>query len=1576
MKKLTNIESVSRLIVTLLMMFFVSGALALFAQTPPNTQIRNQAKSVYTYKNFPADTILSNPVQFNVLSAPNFEISFGVRDTNVFGKETLQVRLVYKNVGNAKADTATINGVLPLAGLRFVPGSTGGTIAAKTVTWKIFNVNPGQTDSVAVKVVVDSTLLTNTQLEMQGNINWLSTQATTSKIFVVSSFPRLEITSTPSAAFVGSGRTVSYQIVVRNSGNITATNVSLVDTLSSLSIFQSSGTTPDSMKGNGKIIVWKLGNISAFSQKLISVTVSTPPNLASGTITNSALAYATNVTNSATVKVTTPIVAVVPKTIEISADPKYIFGMVGLDSSKITVVLRDSLNLLLPDGVPVTFATNRGSFSNTTRNISAAIQGGSAIIYLRPENVANEIIKTTVNAVGGSGLTGTVSDSVVVLIYPGAVSGKVVNGLNRIPFAGAIARVYDQAKAIVGADTTKNDGKFFIPLNKDVKSYLLEIFVIDKFGDTVITTAPIDPTQFPKPPIEIPNTISGRIQYKISGLPVPAEGITVYLDSVSTTGGTNLNSRIRNLPVGVYARIQQQATDALGRFKFENLRPARYIISVDSTQFPVYKGYSFISDTVSGTFTINLSIEIEQDSSLIYSMQSKTVASAGDTLRYSLKYTNAGNLTHYAVEVVDTLPAFTTFIAADKGRFTTVAFDTAKKIVRWNTDSILALRNDSLHLTLLLSRNIPDSTQIINRSWYKSSLQPDLAATNFTTIRSVPILSFGNFFAKDSAVAGDSVTKRIWFSNTGTDSIKGMKIIDTLYSGGKSYFGLSKVGFDSLNVADSVTTIYIGAIAPGESDTISVTLFTEFSLPTGTKITSSAHLLQNDSSLLNIRTSLNLVENVNISSYLKIVKTGNKKGAEIGDIVTYQLQISNTSPTYLHSIGIHDLLPHSFKYVKNSARYNGKPFEPSISATLNKLTWNPTDTIQTGKGGTLVYQLAIGADATESQGVNTAYASALTSTGFTLVSAPSEWQVTVRPGVFTQKGLIIGKVFYDDNRNTFQEMGEEGIKGIELLMEDGTRITTGDDGKYSLPEVKPGQHVLRVNERTLPSGTSLLKGNNKFAGDPSSQFVILTESGIAKANFFVARSIEDSVHQKIGKVNKLFTVRQAKPKYVYNDTLRKIKIDTLDMYVSFVFSGPKYLQSIEVNEVLPSEMTIVPNSGVFNGRKANPIIVNNRVQWNLGRAQNISQGTLRYKVTLKEIPKPGTSLLTISKVRVMTYDSLYVESQQMISENIVKDVEKNIIETSDVITKVENPALETQMADSVVVSEGDDIFIKISLFIDPKKKIKSVKLLDSLEAKFVINERSFAINGIPLPSKNLSVRVRSSALSARAPMQKNEIEFTRIANADLTELIRMGLNEITYSARLADAPKDTVYYKTAYTKVTDTFNDEKLTRSNDLKIMVQASRKIPNIAIETSYVDIPRPVTNVQEKIADAMKVFESFNESSTRSIIMEGITFEPGKSTLTQDAKLVLDNVASMLSANNKLKIQINGHTDNTGNAVANRKISLERAKSVRTYLISKGINETRLSAQGFGSDKPITTNKTEKGREKNRRVEFVKIQ
>ncbi|MGN6400269.1 MAG: OmpA family protein [Flavisolibacter sp.] len=107
-------------------------------------------------------------------------------------------------------------------------------------------------------------------------------------------------------------------------------------------------------------------------------------------------------------------------------------------------------------------------------------------------------------------------------------------------------------------------------------------------------------------------------------------------------------------------------------------------------------------------------------------------------------------------------------------------------------------------------------------------------------------------------------------------------------------------------------------------------------------------------------------------------------------------------------------------------------------------------------------------------------------------------------------------------------------------------------------------------------------------------------------------------------------------------------------------------------------------------------------------------------------------------------------------------------------------------------------------------------------------------------------------------------------------------------------------------------------------------------------------------------------------AIVLRNIFFDVNKYELKPESQIELDKVVQLLQDNPAVKIQIEGHTDNVGSATDNQKLSENRAKSVVSYLNSKGISLTRLIAKGFGATKPIADNSTEEGRAQNRRTEL----
>ncbi|HQI41568.1 MAG: hypothetical protein B6D44_10480 [Ignavibacteriales bacterium UTCHB2] len=108
--------------------------------------------------------------------------------------------------------------------------------------------------------------------------------------------------------------------------------------------------------------------------------------------------------------------------------------------------------------------------------------------------------------------------------------------------------------------------------------------------------------------------------------------------------------------------------------------------------------------------------------------------------------------------------------------------------------------------------------------------------------------------------------------------------------------------------------------------------------------------------------------------------------------------------------------------------------------------------------------------------------------------------------------------------------------------------------------------------------------------------------------------------------------------------------------------------------------------------------------------------------------------------------------------------------------------------------------------------------------------------------------------------------------------------------------------------------------------------------------------------------------------IILEGITFDVGKATIKPESEATLMKALKTLETYTDISVEISGHTDNTGSAKLNQKLSEERANSVKDWLVSKGIDPSRITTKGYGKDKPIADNKTAEGKQKNRRIEFTR--
>jgi outer membrane protein OmpA-like peptidoglycan-associated protein len=164
---------------------------------------------------------------------------------------------------------------------------------------------------------------------------------------------------------------------------------------------------------------------------------------------------------------------------------------------------------------------------------------------------------------------------------------------------------------------------------------------------------------------------------------------------------------------------------------------------------------------------------------------------------------------------------------------------------------------------------------------------------------------------------------------------------------------------------------------------------------------------------------------------------------------------------------------------------------------------------------------------------------------------------------------------------------------------------------------------------------------------------------------------------------------------------------------------------------------------------------------------------------------------------------------------------------------------------------------------------------------------------------------------------------------------------------------------------------------------ITMDERIPNCTCKTDPSSCPKPVVAAPAPVVvpppapEPAPVVASPAPVAQPVIIEKGrqtlyVEFDTNKSIIKKDYYKDIDDLAGVMKKYPDLNVVIEGHTDDRGEAAYNKKLSEERTDAVKKYMVEKGgIDGNRIKAEGFGEEKPIASNKTKEGREKNRRVE-----
>lgn len=237
------------------------------------------------------------------------------------------------------------------------------------------------------------------------------------------------------------------------------------------------------------------------------------------------------------------------------------------------------------------------------------------------------------------------------------------------------------------------------------------------------------------------------------------------------------------------------------------------------------------------------------------------------------------------------------------------------------------------------------------------------------------------------------------------------------------------------------------------------------------------------------------------------------------------------------------------------------------------------------------------------------------------------------------------------------------------------------------------------------------------------------------------------------------------------------------------------------------------------------------------------------------------------------------------------------------------------------------------------------------------------------PEKSPVVDVEDYLLSSIAmPMKDAQVEATVDVNKKSFTVFK-GMTIDAMTKKPVEAQIEITDNATG--KIIETFTTNSATGKF---IITLASGKNYGIAVKADKYLFHSENFDIPMGSADNLvnKVIELKNIAIGSKIALRNIFFDTGKSTLRAESNAELDRLVKLMKDVPTLKIEISGHTDNTGSATLNETLSQSRAEAVVAYLTTKGIATNRMTAKGYGASKPIASNATDDGKQQNRRTEF----
>ncbi len=571
-----------------------------------------------------------------------------------------------------------------------------------------------------------------------------------------------------------------------------------------------------------------------------------------------------------------------------------------------------------------------------------------------------------------------------------------------------------------------------------------------------------------------------------------------------------------------------------------NLAPQSQVIigltARSSRVTPGTKGYPQDVGTIINTVGEGVILTAPADASLppvkLVENVARYVAAPGQTLNYKIQFRNRGSVDARQVRVIDDLPDQLTYVAntlrlnnrtltdaSDSDEGTAAASRIELLIPRLIVDSVT-----TIEFQARLTAAAPNGEGVINFA--------DLSAINAPEVRSsdavVVVNPVGIVYAGNSAgsvripgailtLAGNEEGTAVPLNpKFGFDVNPANSNPYSSNGNGEFSFGL---GADQIGSPNSPARYVILARAQNyrsrlielliEPETGSNGFFNTRIRALDGQAIAVANGFQLTEQTVRIDDLAALVFNIPMFdlSTLEISKSADKNNAQIGDIVSYRLSVRNATASPLENVMVYDTLPPSFGFVSGTGLLErggiSEEIEPVVNG--NDLTFG-LGSLAAGTSVSISYRVRVGADAPEGTSYNTAYARGVQLNGAEVETSRVRAGVRITGGLFSNRQMIIGRVFEDRNTNGKFDSGDRPVEGARIYSDSGQSVITDSRGLYNFPAADSGSIVISLDPVTLPDGYMLLNDRNRRSSDSWTRLLRTPLGGgaLLRQNFAIA----------------------------------------------------------------------------------------------------------------------------------------------------------------------------------------------------------------------------------------------------------------------------------------------------------------------------------------------------------------------------------------------------------------------------------------------------------------------------------------